>query len=173
VRRQQQVLHGREDRRVHRLGEAEAGVAAHDDQHRCGGDAAHRPPVDVAQEGRGEAFLLERPGPALPEARREPADDGAQRGVAHHDEDEGLAVLGARRVGGGREDAGDRLVVHVVGEERAGGPLGEHHLEEVRHAGPRPPMVASTVRRRRGTGLGGVGATRYFWRSIGRGRCPP
>ena len=58
---------------------------------------------------------------------------GAQRGVAHDDEDEGLAVLRARRVGRRGQDPGDGGVVDVVGEERPGGPLGVDHVEEVRH----------------------------------------
>ena len=112
-------------------GIGQPGVAADHDQHRCGGDAAHGPAVDVTQEGGGEALLLERPGAALPQARRQLADGGAQAGIADDDEHEGLAVLRARRVRGRREDARDGLVVDVVGKERPGRPLGVHHLEEV------------------------------------------
>ena len=136
------------------------------------GDASHRPVVHVVEEGGGQSLLLEGPGAALPQARRHGADGGAQRGLAHDDEHEGLAVLGAGRVGGRGQDADDRVVVDVVGEERTGGPLGVHHVEEVgRHGGDGsdrdegpPPVV----------GLGAAEVTRYLWRCTGPGgRCPP
>ena len=133
---QQQVLHGREDRGVHRLWEGKACVAAHDDEEGRGSDAAHRPAVHVVEEGGGEALLLEGPCATLPQARRHGADGGAQRAVAHDDEDEGLAVLRA-----GVWVAAVKMRTTVgsstsSGRNDRGGPLGLHHVEEVgRHGG--------------------------------------
>ena len=80
---------------------------------------------------RGRDAAPRAPGRRPATARAVSSPIVARRRVAHDDEDEGLAVLGARRVRRRGQDAGDRLVVHVVGEERPRRPLGEHHLEEV------------------------------------------
>ena len=157
---QQQVLHGREDRGVHRLGVGQAGVAADDDQHRCGGDAAHRPAVDVTQEGGGEALLLEGPGAALPHARRQLADRGAQPGIPDDDEHEGLAVLRARRVRRRRQDARRRSRRRRRRGGRSAPPAGCAPPRRSRdRGGPRRPMVSSRGRGR--PMAGGLGAAAY------------
>ena len=147
---QQQVLHGREDRGVHGLREGQTGVAADHDQHRSAGDAADGALVDLAEEGGGEALLLERPGAALPQARPSARRCAARTAASRTTtKTKGwlFSALGAW-VAAVRIRA-DGLVVDVVGQERPGRPLGVDHVEEVGHGTGRSrvrhgePMVPS------------------------------
>ena len=125
-----------------RRGEGQPGVAADHDQHGGGRHAAAGAPVHLGEEGGREALRLERPGPSLPEARGNAADGGADGRVAHHNEDEGLAVLRRGGVHGRRQDFRHGGVVDIVGPEAPGGTLGQHHVEELGHRGDgtgRPP----------------------------------
>ena len=73
-RREQQVLHRREDRRRDRRLEPALGVGAHDDVHRRGRDAAGRAAVDVGEQLRREPRLRERAAVRFPRPAGEVAD---------------------------------------------------------------------------------------------------
>ncbi len=131
---------------------------ADDDEHGCPGASAHRTLVHIGQERGRQSALFHVPGTPFPDPGGDVADGGADVGVAHHDEHEGLAVLRRRRVRGGGQDFGHGGVVDILGSEGSGGALAEDYIEEVGHGGD------GTGRR---IAVPDPGRGRYLWRCTG------
>ena len=114
-RGQQQILHGREDRRADRDLETAFDIGAHDDVYRRSCDATGRALVDIGEHLRGEPRLGEGAAVLFPGLAGELADRSPGHGVADDHELPGLAVFCAGRVGCGFEEraelgVGDRRV---------------------------------------------------------------
>jgi len=134
VRREQQVLHGREDRRTEagRM-RARCRVRADDDEDGRAAEAA----LDGAVHFVEEVFGVVRCGVVASTCRPQAPSQFAQRAahgvVAHDDEHPRLGVLRARCMRGGCEDLLDVIVGDGRVTEVAARALLHHDIEELAH----------------------------------------